>query len=230
MARHPGRKLMPLSDRIDGVFGWIKWPVAILSIVLFVPTVEAVFGLLGSVMREPRPLFPFLGGAAFYFAVWAWFIRSWRTTLLSTLEHELTHAVFAVLTMHRVVDIKTTWRSGGHVRFLGQGNWLITLAPYFFPTVCFVLMPVFAFLPIVAVHVGNALIGASFAYHVTSTMRETHAGQSDLRKAGFLFAFAFLPTANLICNGLVVGFSLSGQQGAWEFLKSIAGNLTALFA
>lgn len=211
-----------LADRIDVVFLWFKWPCAVLSVVVLYPAIQACFGVVLSCIREPQPILPFVGGAGVYVVMWLWFIRWWRTTWLSTLEHELTHALFAVLTLHRVVGLKTSWKDGGHVRYLGRGNWLVTLAPYFFPTVCWALMLIYVLVPVIPWHMAHALNGAAFAYHVTSTMRETHAGQTDLQRAGFLYCFAFLPTANLVCNGLVVAFSYGGPQAALTFLENIA--------
>ena len=53
----------------------------------------------------------------------------------STLEHELTHAIFAILSLNRVTGLNATGREGGVTHYQGYGNWVITLAPYFVPTV-----------------------------------------------------------------------------------------------
>ncbi len=207
---------------------WLKWPCGIASLLLLLPTIGACFQLIVSIAKSPSPLIPFAAGAAVYVVGWLMFIRHWRTTFLSTLEHELTHALFAWLTFHRVVGLKTTWSSGGHMQYLGRGNWLITLAPYFFPTLCTVLLLILAFVPSVKV-AGDVLLGAAFAYHVTSTMRETHPGQTDLQSTGYLFALAFLPTANLICHGVVLAYCHAGTGQMSAFLQSIASHVYSNF-
>lgn len=219
-----------LADGIDVGFAWLKWPCALLSIVLFVPLLEACFAVVIGCVRAPRPILPFVGGAGVYVLLWLWLIRWWRSTWLSTLEHEVTHAVFAWLTLHKVVGLRTTWSSGGHMRYLGRGNWLITLAPYFFPTVCWALILFYWLVPVVPREIAHALSGAAFGYHVTSTMRETHGGQTDLMKVGFVYCFAFLPTANLLCNGLVVAFSYAGPTGVSVFLQNTATATRSLLA
>jgi hypothetical protein len=221
MPAHRPSLFSRMSDRIDVGFVWLKWPFAVLSIVLLVPAIEACFAVLIGCVREPRPILPFVGGVGVYLLLWLWLIRWWRTTFFSTLEHELTHSLFAVLTFHKVVGLRTSWSQGGHMRFVGRGNWLITLAPYFFPTICWALMLFYWLVPVIPWEIAHALNGAAFAYHVTSTMRETHAGQSDLQRAGFLYCFAVLPTANLLCNGLVVAFAYSGPSGVVTFLQNI---------
>ena len=215
----------PISDRIDIFVDWLKWPVAIASLVLLAPSVLACFELLVSCGRQPETMLPFIGGAGFYLLIWYWTIRRWRTTLLSTFEHEFTHALFAILTLHRVTELRATWSRGGHVRIIGLGNWLITVAPYFFPTVCFFLIPLFRLLTIVPANIADGIVGAAFIYHITSTMRETHGGQTDLKLVGYLFSTMFLPTAVLVSHGTVLAFAWSGMDGIHIFFSTIGLHL-----
>ncbi|MGZ0165985.1 MAG: M50 family metallopeptidase [Planctomycetales bacterium] len=218
----------PISDRIDRFVDWLKWPVAIAALVLLVPSVLASFELVVKCGRNPETILPFIGGAGLYLLVWVWTIRRWRTTLLSTFEHEFTHALFAILTLHRVTELKATWRSGGHVRIIGLGNWLITVAPYFFPTVCFLLIPIFRLLTFIPTNFADGIVGAAFVYHITSTMRETHGGQTDLKQVGYLFSTMFLPTAILVSHGIVLAFARSGIKGIHIFWSTIAKHLQSL--
>ena len=218
----------PISDRIDIFVDWLKWPVAIAALLLLVPSVLACFELIVTCVRTPETMLPFIGGAGLYLLVWFWTIRRWRTTLLSTVEHEFTHALFAILTLHRVTELKATWSRGGHVRIVGLGNWLITVAPYFFPTVCFILIPVFQLLTFVPTNVADGIVGAAFVYHITSTMRETHGGQTDLKLVGYPFSTMFLPTAILISHGAVLAFAYGGLKGIHIFLSTIGTHLQSL--
>jgi hypothetical protein len=104
---------------------------------------------------------------------------------------------------------------------VGGENWLITVAPYFFPTISLLLIFVFWLLPVSTLGMGEALIGASFAYHLISTLRETHGGQTDVRRAGKLFCLAFLPTANMLTAGVVLSFSHGGAARLAEFVASV---------
>ena len=107
------------------------------------------------------------------------------------------------------------------MRFVGQGNWLITVAPYFFPTLSLFLIVLARFLPGSLASVANLVVGGSFAFHVTSTLRETHPGQTDLQEAGFVFCLLFLPTANILTFGAMLAFVYGGWSGAGEFLGAI---------
>lgn len=225
-----GGRLGRIADGIDTVVLSLRWPAAVLLLLAFLPTASACNSLLVAIVKSPAPIWPFATGLGIYLAAWTLLIRHWRTTWLSTLEHELTHALFALLTFHRVVGIRTTWRSGGHIRYIGKGNWLITLAPYFFPTICLLVLPVFALLPVLETQIGDAILGAAFAYHVTSTIRETHLGQSDLRKAGHLFSLMVLPALNLVTHGIVLAWCHGGNAGLLSFLRLIGANLRHLFS
>lgn len=215
----------PISDRIDIFVDWLKWPVALAALLLLVPTTLACFELIVTCARNPETMLPFIGGAGLYLLVWFWTIRRWRATLLSTVEHEFTHALFAILTLHRVTELRATWSGGGHVRIIGLGNWLITVAPYFFPTVCFILIPVFQLLKFVPTNVADGIVGAAFVYHITSTMRETHGGQTDLKLVGYPFSTMFLPTAILVSHGVVLAFAHNGLKGIQVFLSTIGLHL-----
>ena len=67
----------------------------------------------------------------------------------------------------------------------------------------------------------NLMIGGSFAYHITSTLRETHPGQTDLQRAGVVFCLSFLPTANIVTFGALLGFIYSGWSGSAQFVVMV---------
>ena len=144
-------------------------------------------------------------------------MRRTRYTFFLTLEHELTHALFAWCTFHRVIDLQVTLTKGGQISFHGRGNWLIALAPYFWPTISLTLMAIAWLLPEPLQDVGQALIGASFAWHVTSTIREIHPAQTDIGKAGKLFSLLFLPVANMLAVGSLLSFAHGGLSKVGNF-------------
>ena len=174
-------------------------------------------------------MLPFILGFVGYVVGW-WLLfrkRSWGSAF-STLEHELTHALFAVLTFHRVKSIKTTWDQGGVMHFEGGGNWLIMIAPYFVPTLSLVVMAVMFFLDDGGprwLHIG---LGATVSYHATSTWIETHREQTDLQEVGFLFAFLFLPAANVLSYGLIFAVVVGGWHTGSGYLSAACSSALAL--
>ncbi|HIP83643.1 MAG TPA: hypothetical protein EYH19_08790 [Desulfocapsa sulfexigens] len=48
--------------------------------------------------------------------------------------------MFAFLTFNRVTNIRASWSSGGHIQYKGAENWLVTISPYFVPTLALVVV------------------------------------------------------------------------------------------
>ena len=207
----------------------IKWPIALLALGALPFTVLAI---LDSPLRVLTPSqYQFLAMGALAYAVsWALIFRHrFAGSYLSTFEHELTHALFAWATLHKVTGLTVTWRDGGACRYegSGDGNWLITTAPYWFPTLALPPLLLTYWLESDHLPMLNFLTGAALIYHLTSTYRETHSDQPDLQSAGFAFSALFLPTANLLAYSVVVLIATSGTEAAYELLTDIWQRLWA---
>ena len=210
---------MPFHQVSGILLAVIRWPVAFAALALLPAAAMAFYAEILVSWKVLQGLF---AGAAAYGVFWWWQVRHWSVDWFSTLEHELTHCLFAWLTGNRVTGLRVTLRQGGHMQFLGTGNWLIALAPYFFPTLtvlCLVLMLVF---PFFSGTYAQGIVGVTLAYHLTSTWTETHHAQTDLREAGFLFCWMFLPTANVASLGVMLAAVRSGQFGVLQWFKALA--------
>lgn len=186
-----------MHKKVALILNAIKWPLA-LSAVLYLPATVDVF--LVKIWQLFTPLtqagIALLVGFFSYAAIWFLLIRHSRISWLSTLEHEITHGLFALLTFNRVIGIRATLRTGGHLAYQGTPNWLIQTSPYFFPTISFALLAPIILFPSVLTFLLLIVVGASLSYHALSTWRETHPAQTDFKDAGFLFVICFLPSAN----------------------------------
>lgn len=211
-----------LNQKIASVLGVVKWPLAILCAAYFPATAIALGEELLGIVRGMHFLVPFIAGATLYLAIWLLFMRRIKVDFFSTLEHEITHCIFAWLTFNRVVGLKATLRSGGTTHYQGTPNWLIQTSPYFFPTVTIVLLIVMHFVGPQHLLLMYGLLGASIVYHVISTWAEAHHRQTDLRQAGLVFSLMFLPTANLIFYALIIAFLRFGSGGFAQFFAALA--------
>lgn len=121
---------------MDLLLGLAKWPAALLAVLSLPALVQALHYLQLGNLR----FFAFAGGAFLYLALKI--IAAARSNIsMQILAHELTHTFFALLTFHKVVHIHLNMdESGGAMGFKGRGNWLITIAPYFFPLFLFFMM------------------------------------------------------------------------------------------
>lgn len=213
-----------MAAKIDLFLRILKWPIAALFLTL-TPALILTFIAEVEAWKFNDRSFGFVYGLLAYAAAdFLVFHRRAVGDAFSTLEHELTHAIFAWLTFHRVSQLRVTWNQGGSIMIHGGegGNWLISIAPYWFPTLCIPFMIAISVIGTEGYWAAPAL-GAAFAYHHLTTWRETHAAQSDLQKTGLTFAWCFLPSANLLSAGMVIAFASDGWSntqnvffGAWD--------------
>jgi hypothetical protein len=225
----PRPPLYAWSKRIDRALAVLKWPVAALVLLSTPALVLALRDLVRRTVQAPRPLYPFLTGVAAYLVGWVLvFRRRAFGSFFTTLEHELTHAIFAWATLHRVVAFRATWRSGGHIQFIGRGSWLISIAPYFFPTLSVITLLVLSFLPSAYLFWGSAALGATVAYHATSTWLEIHRHQRDLQEVGFPFAWCFLPGANALVMGMLLSFASGGMRALLLYFRAVETHAAGL--
>jgi hypothetical protein len=131
------------------------------------------------------------------------------------LGHETTHALWTWLFGGKVKRFKATAK-GGHV-LVTRSNFLIALAPYFFP--------IYAVLVILTFALGHWLwgwtrylvwfhlfLGAAYAFHVTLTGWIVRSRQSDIVQQGYLFSAVVIWLGNAAV--LVLGIPLlSGRIG-----------------
>lgn len=211
-----------IAGTLDRILAVVKWPVALAGLVFLPGLVAALVEVVRAIARQPQPCLAFLAGAGALAAVWYLLLRKRAVgTFIIVLEHELTHALFAWLTFHRVIGFRASLRRGGHVRYLGRGNWLISIAPYFVPTLSIAAIAVLAWLPERYLAYGSAALGATFAYHLLSTWSETHRHQTDLRDVGLFFSAVFLVAANALAYGLILGFACGVRP--MEYLGHVPG-------
>jgi Peptidase M50B-like len=222
-----------MRDLIHLLLTVAKWPLA-LSLLATLPAVLLALGrVLLQMARQPLQWWPLWAGAGLFALAWLlWWRRRTQGSWLYTLEHELTHALFAVLTFNRVTRL-TAARGSGELEYLGRGNWLISLAPYFFPSFCV--------LPLVALHLARppaqpwllGLLGYTLAMHLHGTATEIHRHQPDLQRSGLVASACILPGA-VGLSLLVVLAAVPGQAGlvfetsrrslvdAWHWIAAVA--------
>lgn len=210
-----------LNQHIALMLSVLKWPTALASLLFAPATTLLLVNELQKFASESIYFLSFFLGCIGYLTFWYLWIRQSSISFLSTLEHEITHCIFAVLTFNRVTGLWSTLREGGRMTYIGSGNWLLTISPYFFPTVSVMLLISMHFMESAGGTTMYFLVGSSVAYHATSTWTETHHAQTDLQDAGFLFSVFFLPTANLLCLDLIIAV----LRGGWNYIPDSLDNL-----
>jgi hypothetical protein len=211
----------------------LQWPVAWLAVLWMPCLVWAILLLAQRVVLSPFSTIAYCGGIALFFFAWRFILR-FRTIgpWLMRAEHEATHLLFALITLHPIVGLSRHERQGTYVRFLGSGNWLIQIAPYFFPTAAVILW--FLALVMMLFPLGFLLpwtsvaLGVATGFHVVSTIREIRRDHAELQALSWKFCWMFLPTANLLMLGLLVAFSQNGFEGLAKFVSEMFQPIAAL--
>jgi hypothetical protein len=147
---------------------------------------------------------PFLAGAACWVII---FLLLPKPMWIYVLGHELTHAVWAWLFGAEVRRLKVT-SSGGHV-IITKTNFLIALAPYFFPLYAVIVVAVFAVGHLIwnwqhFLALFHVFLGAAYAFHVTLTGHILKTRQTDITDQGYLFSAVviFLGNTTVLLLGI----------------------------
>lgn len=154
------------------------------------------------------------------FALWvAIFFLLPRPSRTYVLGHELTHALWALMMGGRVGKLKVDG-NGGHV-MLSKTNFVITLAPYFFPFYTFLVIAAYYLVgiwlevePYKAWWLGA--VGFTWAFHITFTLNMLAERQPDIQKHGRIFSYAVIYLMNVLVIGLwmvLVGSPKLGSFG-----------------
>jgi len=186
---------------------WVKALVGVCLIPLCWVTAAAFFSLLAH--SAPRGAF-WLSEPFWFFSlgavVWAIaFVGLPRPVMLYVLGHEITHALWACAMGGRILHLQAN-RRGGRV-VTDRANFLVALAPYFFPIYSMmVLVPLGLVSPgdeaVLARRALLFLLGLTWSFHATFSLWMIGRRQSDILAHGTLFSLAFIALANVVVLSL----------------------------
>ena len=131
-----------------------------------------------------------------------------RPLVLYVFGHELTHALWVWMMGGRVSRFRVT-REGGHI-VTDKNNFLIALAPYFFPLYSILAIGLYGALSLFlnlqpyGGRVLYAVVGMTWAFHLTFTCWMIPKNQSDLSDNGTFFSLVVIYLINLILLGVML--------------------------
>ena len=218
---------MSVSDGVDRVIGWLRWPIGIVSLVFLPGVFYALAFVARDIARRPASIVPTLVGAGVFVALWLVVLLPKRSRHhLVIFEHELTHWLFALLTLHRVSGLRASMRGGGHVGYVGRGNWLIAIAPFVVPTFSLIVIALAGWMH--SPRMLSALLGATLAWNVIANWSRHHRHHGDHREAGRVFSFLFVACANAFVLGLVLAYATQARSLTGH-LAHVKGPTSAFF-
>jgi hypothetical protein len=185
---------------------WFKLVVAILLLPVCVGAVTALWKILAASGKADTIWVVFLSGAACWVVI---YILLPKPMWVYVFGHELTHALWTWALGGKVKKFKASSK-GGHV-VVTKHNFVIALAPYFFPLYALLVVLVFA--------VGNLvwhwqayavwfhlLLGAAYAFHITLTWHILQSHQTDISDQGYIFSSVIIFLGNI--SVLIAGIPL----------------------
>ena len=124
-----------------------------------------------------------------------------RPIVLYVFGHELTHALWVWMLGGRVSHFKVG-RAGGHI-LTDKNNFLIALAPYFFPLYSILVIAIYGMLSLFLNlqpygRLLCALVGVTWAFHLSFTCWMIPKNQSDLTDNGTVFSLVVIYLINLV--------------------------------
>jgi len=200
---------------------WVKMIIAILLLPICVGAAQALWLVIQHSGSADTTWVPLLAGAGCWIVIYLFLPKPmW----IYVLGHELTHAVWAWLFGGQVKKIKVT-STGGHVH-ITKTNFLIALAPYFFPLYAVLVILVFVIGHLIwdwhqYLAWFDLLLGAAYAFHVTLTAHILKTQQSDITDQGYLFSAVVIFLGNI--SVLLLGIPLLaakvdvGRAFTWWF-------------
>ncbi|MBQ9034684.1 MAG: M50 family metallopeptidase [Alphaproteobacteria bacterium] len=205
-----------MNKFIDAIINLCRWPVALI-LLWSLPALLKSFRYFNFM----APHFYFFGAGILFFWIIAFTAGREIRVQIQTIAHELTHTLFAFLTLHFIRRIRLNPDgSGGSMAFAGHGNWLITLAPYFFPLFAFFYMLLMPWLLNISDShwLVYAVFGYFVAYYWETVLSQVHSEQTDIIKEGYFFSGIIIVGLNLLVNGAIFAFTSKLWGGVEQYL------------
>lgn len=190
----------------------------------------------------PFALMALLAGFLLWQLIFIFLPRPVRTYIFA---HELTHALWGFLMGARISKFKVSKDKGSVT--LSKTNFLITLAPYFFPLYTVLLITLYyllwMFIPVERYHsIWLGLIGFTWGFHLSFTVITLLQRQSDIRACGHLFSYSFIYLMNVmgICIWVVLvsdatvaqftdfsyKYTVDAFISSWDTIMKVYGHFT----
>lgn len=189
------------------IMGLILIPVCLGFILAFFEEITG-FTYIGS--RE----LAFLAGGLSYVLVHSYLIRP---RYLHVFEHELTHAFWGALFGGRVKRFYVSSREG--FVLLSKTNFIITLAPYFFPFFTFLAAAASFFVSEKYVLHIFFLMGFTLVFHMLSAAGFLRLRQSDITETSAIFSIPFVLIVNLFTLVLILKLVSPGNVSLTRFVE-----------
>lgn len=171
---------------------------------------------------------PFLLGVVLYGLISCFWNQPMRTYVFG---HELSHALWVWVFRGKVRGFAVS-HHGGEVQTT-KSNFLIALAPYFFPVYTVLILLLYLLLrsfwnitPYFKIFV--FLLGFSWGFHLIMTLYALYKDQEEVRETGIIFSFFLILFLNVLILGGVLVFT-SPNLYLEDFIINVAQRIRVLY-
>lgn len=145
-----------------------------------------------------------------------------KPILTYVIGHELTHAFFTVLFGGKVKSFQASER-GGRVT-ITKSNFVITLAPYFFPLYTFAALIIYWLTIVADVRMAAGWLvfasGTTYSFHLILTFFFLQTDQNDIKEHGAIFSYPLIYLFNILFAALLIWLLLAENMNYPKFLYS----------
>jgi len=210
----------------------IRLAIGLLLVPVCIAATMTLYSLLTATQSiSPAVLPPAAWALAGGFLLWVFlFLTLPRPVRSYVLAHEMTHALWAWLTGAEVRGLRVSEDRGSVT--VSRNNFLITLAPYFFPLYTVLTIAAYYILSVFYDISGYQLfwlaaVGFTWGFHFTFTLLTLLQRQSDIHEYGRVFSYAVIYLFNVlgVCLWVVIVSSPTLEQmvnGLGESVAAIA--------
>lgn len=189
---------------------------AALGMLGYILAMIALHGDVFVAMMDFKDILPYLATTAAFLLLYFTLLKQ-RLRFWETFFHEVTHVVFALLCFNRIEGFSATRLSGGVTAYTGRSNWLIRLAPYFFPLFAASFLLV-AGIALDAIRTGVLhVFVATYCWFLITALTDFSYVQPDIQKSGRVFSTAFVLAAHALML-IAVAFLLDGKMDDFVYL------------
>jgi hypothetical protein len=143
-----------------------------------------------------------------------------KPILTYVVGHELTHAFFTMLFGGKVKSFHASDR-GGRVT-ITKSNFIITLAPYFFPLYTFAALIMYWLAVIADVRMAAGWLvfasGTTYSFHLILTFFFLQTDQNDIKEHGAIFSYPLIYLFNILFAALLICLLLAENMSYPKFL------------
>lgn len=231
--------ILVIAGSIKRGFHPTKFFLSIIAI-FFTPGLIAAFGKGVLMLFSTNTIWvPVLVGLAIGIILYEIIFK--RLFGFSTFEHELSHAIIAILFFRKITKFVVTRYNGGYIEhsegFGGKvGNHFISLGPYFLPTFTLISILIRPFLPGTWFPWFDIWIGITFSYQTMNNIDELKGNwsknwfriagtgdysETDIGKEGYIFSFIMITALKLLLISMLMYIMTSDYSILFEWLRII---------